>query len=123
LLDPRPSTAGPAWENLAEYPIVTAIENSSFSGKIIPQSSSLRQNYPNPFNPVTTIEFALPKNTFVELSIFNILGQKVATLVNGLRKAGTYAVQFNAGNLASGWYIYRLQTADKVISRKMMLIK
>jgi hypothetical protein len=123
LLDPRPSTSGPAWKNLAEYPVVTAIESPNFTRNQVPDTYALGQNYPNPFNPSTTIEFVLPGNSIIDLSIYNILGQKVITLINGMRMAGSYSVQFNAGNLASGWYIYRLQTVEKVISRKMLLIK
>jgi hypothetical protein len=122
LLDPRPSTSGPAWVNLADYPVVTAIESPHFTNNVIPGTYSLRQNYPNPFNPSTMIEFSLPNNAFIDLSIFNILGQKVA-LINGMHKAGTYSVQFDAAHLASGWYIYRLQTESQVISRKMLLLK
>jgi hypothetical protein len=89
----------------------------------IPKKFSLNQNYPNPFNPSTTIEFALPKGEFVDLSVYNTLGQKVVTLVNGNRDAGKYSVQFDATDLASGWYIYRLQTESNVMTRKMLLIK
>jgi len=89
----------------------------------IPRKFSLNQNYPNPFNPSTTIDFALPKSEFVDLSVYNTLGQKVITLVNGNRNAGTYTVQFDASDLASGWYIYRLQTESNVMTKKMLLIK
>ena len=66
---------------------------------------------------------ARPAAEFVNLSVYNILGQKVVTLVNGTRKAGTYSLTFDASDLASGWYIYRLQTDTRVMSRKMLLIK
>jgi len=75
----------------------------------LPATYSLRQNYPNPFNPSTTIEFSLPQDGIVTLKIYNVLGQEVATLINNATMdAGTYPVDFNAGNLASGIYFYRL---------------
>jgi hypothetical protein len=83
----------------------------------------LGQNYPNPFNPTTTIDFSIPKAGYVNLTIFNVLGQKIATLIDGNRNAGNYSVRFDAGNLSTGWYIYRLQTEANVMARKMLLIK
>ncbi|MEJ2054903.1 MAG: T9SS type A sorting domain-containing protein [Calditrichaceae bacterium] len=121
-LDPRPATDGPAWENLAEYPI-TAIERTSFSNRLIPSNIKLMQNYPNPFNPLTTIQFSLPKAANVSLKIYNMLGQQVATLIDGHKPAGTYSVTWNAENLASGMYIYHLQSGSQMISNKMLLLK
>jgi len=89
----------------------------------VPVKFTLSQNYPNPFNPNTTIDFAIPNAEFVDLSIYNILGQKVVTLANGMRKAGSYSLTFDASDLASGWYIYRLQTDSKIMNRKILLIK
>lgn len=86
-------------------------------------SFELKQNYPNPFNPITSIAFNLPKAGEITLTVYNMLGQQVATLVQGKMNAGTQTVQFDASNLASGMYIYRLQTANFVETRKMMLIK
>jgi hypothetical protein len=102
--------------------VVNSIEEAKIEG-VIPAKFTLSQNYPNPFNPSTAIDFALPNAEFVDLSIYNILGQKVVTLVNGMHKAGSYSLTFDASDLASGWYIYRLQTDSKVLSRKMLLIK
>jgi hypothetical protein len=83
----------------------------------------LRQNYPNPFNPTTVIEFTLPKQEDVKLSVYNTLGEKVADLVNGRMSAGYHSVNFNATNIASGIYIYRITAGNFVALKKMMLIK
>lgn len=93
-----------------------------------PESFKLKQNYPNPFNPVTNIEFSIPKNGFVNLKVFNALGQEVSSLVNQTMNTGTYSVQFNGQNLNSGIYFYTLQYIDNsnnVVSdtKKLMLIK
>ncbi len=87
----------------------------------IPDSYVLLQNYPNPFNPATTIRYALPRRSHVTLVVFNILGQKVAELVNGDGNAGQYELQFSAGSLASGVYFYRLQAGTFVKTLSMVL--
>jgi hypothetical protein len=84
---------------------------------------SLEQNYPNPFNPSTTISYQLPMTSNVELSIYNLLGQKVALLVSQRQAAGTYRIDWNAGDLPSGVYLYRLQAGSFSQMRKMALIK
>jgi len=90
----------------------------------IPDQYYLDQNYPNPFNPVTTIKFGLTVEMPVELKVFDITGQEVMTLINNeLLQAGTYNVTFDASDLASGTYIYRLKAGDFVSSKKMMLLK
>jgi hypothetical protein len=89
----------------------------------IPQGFALSQNYPNPFNPSTQIEFSLPKEGFVRLDVYSTLGERVATLVEGNRQAGTYRVQFDASQLASGLYFYRLTANNASFTRKMMLLK
>ncbi len=81
------------------------------------------QNFPNPFNPTTIINYSIPQASFVTLTIYNILGEKVATLVNQKQVKGIYNVNFNAGRLASGMYIYVLSTEKNSISKKMMLLK
>ncbi len=88
-----------------------------------PQVFALYPNYPNPFNPSTTITFSLDKKSEVSLKVFNILGQEVATLVNGTYAAGARSVQFNAGRLSSGIYFYRLQANGQVLTRAMVLTK
>ncbi len=89
----------------------------------LPVVFALKQNYPNPFNPTTTISFALPKASDVQLSVYNILGQKVAELVNRKMVAGNHTVQFKATNLSSGVYIYRIKAGKFVSIKKMMLLK
>ena len=91
---------------------------------IIPDKYSLEQNYPNPFNPATTIEFTLPEDVEnVRLTIYNALGEKVAELVNGKMEAGRYRYQWNAGNVATGLYIYELKTNKFSSAKKMILMK
>lgn len=92
-----------------------------------PAQFSLKQNYPNPFNPITVISWELPVAAEVLLEVYNIAGQRVATLMNGSQSAGTHQVQFDAAGLSSGIYIYRLQAAasgtNTVLVRKMSLVK
>lgn len=89
----------------------------------LPVTIELGQNYPNPFNPTTTIRYALPEAAQVRLSVFNLLGQEVAVLVNGTRPAGISSVNFDASNLSSGVYIYRLTDGTQTITRKLLLVK
>ncbi len=100
---------------------ITSIEEFQLSN--IPSSFDLEQNYPNPFNPLTKIAYSLPNTGRVKLTIYNLLGQEVATLVNGVKPAGTHALVWNAENLSSGIYIYTLKTDNQVISKKMTLMK
>lgn len=83
----------------------------------------LSQNYPNPFNPTTSINYQLKEKGFVSLKIFDMLGTEVASLVNENQEAGNYSVTFNASNLPSGIYIYRLTANDFTSTKKLMLIK
>ena len=83
----------------------------------------LAQNYPNPFNPTTAIKFNLPEGGNVKLSVYNLLGQEVATLVNGFKEAGSHTVNFDASNLMSGIYLYKIQANGFVQTRKMTLLK
>jgi len=96
--------------------------------KVIPEDFALSQNFPNPFNPSTTLRFALPKALHVELAVYNMLGQKVATVVDGHMGAGHHAVVWEGRNetgqqVASGVYFYRLQAGDFSQTKKMMLLK
>ena len=89
----------------------------------IPNKYDLSQNYPNPFNPTTKIDFELSNDSKVIITIFDILGRDVITLVNEIQIAGYYTIDFNASNLASGIYYYRMSANDFSITKKMMLIK
>ncbi len=88
-----------------------------------PMQFALQQNYPNPFNPVTTINYTIPVSNKVELKIYDALGKEVTTLVNDFKNAGTYSLQFNASQLASGVYYYRIITGDFVDTKKFILLK
>ena len=89
----------------------------------LPSEYTLSQNYPNPFNPTTTIQFQIPLAEHVTLDVFDLLGRKVMTLLDGMQPAGTQAIQFDASNLSSGMYIYRIQAGDFVATQTMMFIK
>ncbi|MBI5403325.1 MAG: T9SS type A sorting domain-containing protein [Ignavibacteriae bacterium] len=89
----------------------------------IPAAYSLDQNYPNPFNPVTKISYALPKSGFTTLKVYDITGKEVVTLVNEVKNAGTYSIDFDGAALSSGTYFYRLESNGFVSTKKMLLIK
>ena len=88
-----------------------------------PISYALSQNYPNPFNPTTKIKYSVPFDGFVSVAVFNILGKKVANILGSVQKAGNYELTFDATNLASGMYIYRMKAGDFVSIKKMMILK
>ena len=99
----------------------TSIVNQSNSKA---EGFSLAQNYPNPFNPTTTIEFDIPTDAgSVSLDVFNLLGQRVSVLAEGIITPGRHVVSFNGANISSGTYIYRMKTENGIIYRKMVLIK
>lgn len=89
----------------------------------VPSSYVLSQNYPNPFNPTTQINYSIPKNSFVTLKVYNVLGQEVANLFSGNLRAGSYSATFNASRLASGVYFYRLRAGGFMSVKKMVLLK
>jgi hypothetical protein len=84
---------------------------------------AMQQNYPNPFNPTTSISFSIPQSGNVKLTVYNLLGQEIKTLINGNMDAGNYSVDFNANGLFSGIYIYRLEFGGMSLTRKMTLLK
>ena len=102
------------------------ITSIQISGKVtggLPATYELFQNYPNPFNPTTKIKFAVPKESDVNLSIYNVLGELVTTLINGQMQVGYHEYDFNASKLSSGVYIYRIKAGDFVETKKMIVIK
>ena len=101
----------------------TILTDLNYSGNNLPKDYALLQNYPNPFNPSTVIKYDLPKVSFVTLKIYDVLGREVRTLVNEDKPAGRYEVNFNADNLASGIYLYRIQAGNYVETKKLMVIK
>ena len=101
----------------------TATTGIKLTHNLIPDNFSLEQNYPNPFNPSTTIQFALPKESFTMLEIFNTLGEKVSTLVSENLSAGSYKYDWNASLLPSGVYFYRLSTEKFKQTKKLLLMK
>ncbi len=106
----------PGWENGT---MPTSIDEETE----IADSFVLLQNYPNPFNPSTNISFVLPQSTNVELTVFNMLGQKVKTLIKENRSAGSHTVTFDASNLSSGIYLYQLKTPTVTKTQRMVLVK
>jgi len=119
----RPSPAGSnpdlgACENLLGSPLVGVDRDPP-----IPAEHALYQNYPNPFNPATTIEFQIPQAAPVRLEVFDLLGQKVATVVDEIVSAGVYRVPFVATDLPSGTYLYRLSAGNFIQTRKLTILK
>ena len=98
--------------------IVTGVENEA-----VPNIFTLAQNYPNPFNPTTTISYSLPEKSFVSLVITDLLGRKVAALVNEEKPQGNYTVSFNANKLSSGIYFYTLSSGKFIKTKKMILLR
>jgi hypothetical protein len=89
----------------------------------VPKEFAVSQNYPNPFNPSTVIHYALPKDVYVTLIVYDVLGREVVRLVEGKQAAGFYDVKLSGESLASGVYVYRLKTDDNVAVRKMLLMR
>ncbi len=102
-------------------PYIVGVKNN-FENKI-PTHFQISQNYPNPFNPTTKIKFEIPKSSFVTLKVYDILGREVAKLVNQGKSAGSYEINFDASELTSGIYFYRIQAGNFAQTRKMMLLK
>ncbi|MFH1195352.1 MAG: T9SS type A sorting domain-containing protein, partial [bacterium] len=99
--------------------LVVDVENP----EVVPVTFNLAQNYPNPFNPSTKITYTVSEPGMVNLTVYNIFGEQVAVLVNDVKGVGEYSTQFNATNLASGVYFYRLEAGNVSLVKKMMLLK
>ena len=107
--------------NVTSSPIViTGITNGNGS---IPTEYAMTQNYPNPFNPATRISYQLPEAGNVKITVFDISGKQIATLVNGQQNAGFYDINFDGSRFASGVYFYKLEAGNFVETKKMLLIK
>jgi len=138
----NPLGVGNSIESIYYYPanydtLITETEEGWFKGDIssilsvideeqsnnLPNQTKLLNNYPNPFNPVTTISFKLPKYVFVNLSIYNLAGQLVETLVNEQKNAGYYSVEWNAKNVSSGIYFYRIDAGEFSSVKKCLIVK
>lgn len=104
----------------ARYGTVTGVEPV---GNFTPNKFELLQNFPNPFNPITTIKYNIAKNCFVSIKIYDILGKEVITLVNSNLKAGQYEIKYNASNLTSGIYLYKIIAGGFTDVKKMILVK
>lgn len=114
----------PVFHNVGMKKISAVTDVKNFINiKRNPERYVLDQNYPNPFNPSTVINYSLPKDGFVELRVFDVLGREVTTLVNEEKKAGTYKMTFNAAHLSSGIYFYRLKTGKFSETKKFILLK
>ena len=109
---------GTSWADVSSP--ITALNDF---GVKIPGKLELAQNYPNPFNPTTNISYNLERKNKVRLTVYDLLGREIAVLVNGTQEAGLHSVQFNAENLPSGIYFYKLQSAQGNITKKMSLLK
>jgi hypothetical protein len=100
-----------------------AVVGVTHNGNEIPGTYSLSQNYPNPFNPATKIDFAIPKNGFVTIRLYDMLGQETATIVNKEMTAGSYTADFDASRISSGVYFYKMVSGDYTSIKKMVLVK
>ena len=109
----------PPWP-LPELDVITSVGEEPVG---VPDKYALEQNYPNPFNPSTTIRYTIPETEKVVLTVYNILGQQVATLVNEVQNPGAHQVMFDAAQLSSGVYLYRLTTGDHTSVKKMLFVK
>jgi hypothetical protein len=112
-------TQSGAWR-LPLASVITSVNDITIH---LPTDYVLSQNYPNPFNPSTTISFTLPLRSFVSLKVFDLLGRGVATIVSDELSAGTYTRQWNAANISSGIYFYRLQAGKYVETKRLILLK
>ncbi len=111
---------------LGDTKFATLTTNANIVGVddlIMPDRITLSQNYPNPFNPATTIKFGLPKEGYVSLKVFNLLGEEVATILNEQMSTGFHSVSFDASKLPSGMYIYRISSSNYMEMKKMILMK
>jgi hypothetical protein len=99
------------------------VSSVNLSDNKTPESYTLYQNYPNPFNPATTIKYSIPTESFVNVKVYNLIGQEVAELVNEQQQIGNYEINFDAANLPSGIYFYSIKAGNFAETKKMLLVK
>jgi hypothetical protein len=119
------STTGDGW--YVDDIVLTIFCTGQFVGILsnnnLPSVFFLKQNTPNPFNPLTQIKYGISKEGFVKITVFDVLGRKILSLVDGNQKPGTYEVEFDGTNFASGLYFYKLEAGNFTDVKKMILIK
>jgi len=123
IKDPFSDTLYVATGDTGAYKVYKSVVSAEDISSFLPSNFRLYQNYPNPFNPSTTISYDLPKRSFVTLKIFNVLGQEVATLVDGAIETGRHEVRWDPAGLPSGVYLYRMSAGDFAETKKMMLVR
>jgi hypothetical protein len=102
---------------------ITSPTAIGINGNNIPKEFKLYQNFPNPFNPSTFISFDIPKESYITLKVYDLQGREVKIIIDGLQKAGSFKAEFNASELASGIYFYKLSSDNISFTRKMILVK
>ena len=112
---------GGYWVEFVFYPVEAV--NTSISHRELPSKVSLSQNYPNPFNPSTTVTYTLDRAGSVELSVYDLAGRVVSSLVDGVQPTGNHEVRFNADGLPTGTYVYRLRAGAETLTRTMTLVR
>ncbi|HEX2961264.1 MAG TPA: T9SS type A sorting domain-containing protein [Ignavibacteriales bacterium] len=112
-----------SFDNKAQYQLGIGKEAEAEDEDMAPENYELSQNFPNPFNPSTVIKYSVPENSFVTLKVYDMLGKEVATLVHEQKSQGSYEVQFDAGKLSSGTYIYQMKTNNFIENKKMIIEK
>lgn len=115
--------SGDTWNFKVRFPVKIYNPSAVINTGEIVNGYQLKQNYPNPFNPTTNIKFSIPKEGFVSLKVFDITGKEVATLVNQNMKTGSYSADWNASEMSSGVYIYKITANDFTSTKKMTLVK
>lgn len=115
-------TGTPPWNNAQNKTIVVKT-TAGIENNITPMKFGLGQNYPNPFNPLTKIKYDVAKSSFVKLTVYDVLGNFIMSLVNQKHDAGSYFANFDGSELASGTYIYKIEAGDFSSTKKMLLIK
>ncbi|MDD3559224.1 MAG: T9SS type A sorting domain-containing protein, partial [Melioribacteraceae bacterium] len=114
-LSPASNTVSAAVEDVGQVEKMTVTNNNEYEISL--------SNYPNPFNPETTISYSISNSSLVNITVYDLLGRKIAELTNEKKEAGSYEVNFNAENLPSGLYIYKLTANENIVTKKMLLLR